>query len=71
MPRTSLILDASVALKWFSATDESDLEQSLAIRNGHLNRDLQILVPDLFYYEVSNALAQKKEIPTEELQRAQ
>jgi len=68
--RPSLVLDASVGVKWFSAKDEASLAQALAIRDAHIDGDALIVVPDLFFYEVANAIAQKKSIPSEAVQSA-
>ncbi len=70
MARQSLVLDASVGVKWFSARDEASLAQALAIRDAHIDGDALIVVPDLFFYEVANAIAQKKSIPLEAVQPA-
>ncbi len=70
MARQSLVLDASVGVKWFSARDEASLEQALAIRDAHVEKEVLILVPDLFFYEVANAVAGKKSIPSEVVRSA-
>ena len=70
MARQSLVLDASVGVKWFSAKDETSLAQALAIRDAHIDGYALIVVPDLFFYEVANAIAQKKFIPSEAVQSA-
>jgi predicted nucleic acid-binding protein len=59
MARSALVLDASVAVKWFSPRNETSLDQALAIRDAHISKQLLIVVPDLFYYEVTNALVHK------------
>jgi len=70
MARQALVLDASVGVKWFSAKAEQSLRQALQIRDGHVAGDLQVLVPDLFYYEVANAIVHKKHIPADAVQSA-
>lgn len=60
MARQTLVLDASVGVKWFSPGDETALIQALAIRDAHVSRQTLIIVPDLFYYEVTNAIIHKK-----------
>jgi len=70
MARPSLVLDASVGVKWFSARDEASLAQALAIRDAHIDGQALIVVPDLFFYEVANAITQKKSIPPEAVQSA-
>jgi len=68
--RPSLVLDASVGVKWFSARDEASLAQALAIRDAHIHGAALIVVPDLFFYEVANAIVQKEFIPPEAVQSA-
>ena len=70
MARQTLVLDASVGVKWFSAKGEAALQHALAIRDAHIARQTLIMVPDLFYYEVANAIVHKKFIPTEAVQSA-
>lgn len=68
MARQALVVDASVGVKWFSDRDEQSLAQALSIRDGHVTADLHIVVPDLFFYEVANALAHKSHIPIKALE---
>ena len=70
MARQALVVDASVAVKWFSDKDEVFLPQALSIRDKHLAGQLMIIVPDLFYYEVTNAIVNKKHIPFDTVQDA-
>lgn len=70
MARQTLVLDASVGVKWFSARGEQSLPQALQMRDGHVAGDLLVLVPDLFYYEVANAIVHKKDIPARAVQSA-
>lgn len=70
MARQTLVLDASVGVKWFSDKGEASLRQALAVRDAHITQQLVIVVPDLFYYEVINAIVHKKFIPTEAVQLA-
>lgn len=70
MARQTLVLDASVGVKWFSTSGEAALRQALAILDSHIARQTLIVVPDLFYYEVANAIIHKKSIPTEAVQSA-
>ncbi|MBI2852350.1 MAG: type II toxin-antitoxin system VapC family toxin [Chloroflexi bacterium] len=70
MARQALVLDASVGVKWFSAKGEASLSQALAIRDAHIAQQALILVPDLFFYEVANAIIHKEFIPLEAAQSA-
>jgi predicted nucleic acid-binding protein len=49
-----IVLDASVAVKWFSEEEWTDL--AVGLRNEHLAGRLVLVAPDLLIYEVSNAL---------------
>ena len=70
MARKTLVLDASVGVKWFSPQDEKALKQAVAIRDAHVDERILVLVPDLFYYEVTNALVQKKFFSSDIVQSA-
>ncbi len=54
MERYTLVLDASVIVKWFTREDKR--KQALDIREQFINQEIDILIPDLTFYEVSNAL---------------
>jgi predicted nucleic acid-binding protein len=68
MARSALVLDASVGVKWFSPKDEAALNQALAIKDAQVSHQIQIIVPDLFYYEVTNAIIHKKYFPVDMVQ---
>jgi predicted nucleic acid-binding protein len=50
-----LVLDASVALKWYLA-DEGDSAEALDLLNRHISDELEIMAPALLQYEVINGL---------------
>lgn len=50
------VLDTSVVIKWFSEYDEDDLQKALDLRYKILEGKCYIVVPDLVFYELSNAL---------------
>src|SRR3989338_5016773 len=57
---TVYVVDASVAVKWFS-----DEEGSIRARNflrRHTDGKIQLVAPDLLLYEVANALARGKQV---------
>ncbi len=62
MARQALVLDASVGVKWFSAVGEASVPQARAILAAHARDDVGIVVPDLFFHEISNALVHKQTI---------
>lgn len=58
-----VIVDASVAYKWFAKNEEnSDL--ALTILQRHVNGQEKIIVPDLILYELANAWVTKTAIST-------
>ena len=62
-----IIVDTSVAFKWFSPL-ESDRELALQILDNHLVKKTSILIPDLFFYEMTNAWATKVNLPFAKIQ---
>lgn len=48
------VLDASVVTKWFSEEEYTD--KALKLRDDFSKGDIELVVPDLILYEVSNAL---------------
>ena len=62
-----LILDASVAVKWFNSKNEYHVEQALYIQNKMTLGEINIIVPDLFFLEVLNALITKSGFKTEDI----
>jgi len=50
------VLDTSVIVKWFSASQESDLENALWLRQAIFENQCQAMIPDLVFYELGNAL---------------
>lgn len=57
---TRVVVDASVAVKWFSKEENSDKAESLLNMN-HLSQ-LSIYAPNLLIYETGNALWKGKKI---------
>jgi predicted nucleic acid-binding protein len=70
MAQPALVLDASVAVKWFLTGESSGVPQALDILNGLVLRQLLVLPPDLICYEVLNALTCKKSLSAEQLKIA-
>ena len=50
----SYVIDASVAVKWF--VNESDSEAARRIKDSYVAGKVEIMAPNLIYYEVLNAL---------------
>lgn len=56
MPAIDVVSDASIALKWFHAEGEAEVEPARAILAAHRARTVVVAVLDLTVYEVGNAL---------------
>ena len=54
-----IIVDTSVAMKWLLTTDEAYVEKARILLKNHIRQKDTISVPELFYYEIVNALATK------------
>lgn len=56
MPTIDVVSDASVALKWFHAEGEEEVEAARALLDQHRRHVVSISVLDLTRYEIGNAL---------------
>ena len=61
------VVDASVAVKWFSRERESDREAAFALRRRHVEGQTRLIVPELFLLEVPNAIKFAKRASDDEL----
>lgn len=57
-----IILDASVINKIFLPTEEGR-DKAKQIVERHINKQEQVVVPDLLYYEIANTLVTKTQVP--------
>ena len=56
-----IVVDASIMGKWV-LEDEVGIEDALLLLNNHTKGIEEIIVPELVFYEVANALATKSKI---------
>jgi len=63
-----IVIDASVAFKWFDKAEENN-EQAKEVLKKHLLGEQEIIVPDLFLYELTNAWSTKSNIPEKDIIR--
>jgi len=59
-----LIIDVSVALKWFPLKGESSIEEALDIWDAIQLKKLKAYAPTFMLVEVANVLARKKKVET-------
>ncbi len=67
MEKKTLVLDASVVVKWYC--EEKDSDKALEIRERYRRHKVNIIVPDLLFYEVINAIRFNLEIIEETKKR--
>lgn len=61
------IIDSSIVFKWFSK-GEIDRDLALNLLNKHISKKIQLMVPDLIFYEVANAWATKSTLSAIEVE---
>lgn len=61
----TVVLDASVLLKWF--IEEPGSDAALDLKRRHLEEGLAIVIPDLALYEIPNVLRFKRGVPEGEV----
>jgi predicted nucleic acid-binding protein len=66
--RAEAVIDASVAVKWFS--NEEGTEAALNLRDEHIAGTTTLIAPDLLLYELANALRYKPGFNDEHVARA-
>lgn len=55
-----IVIDASIGVKWFSCKDEDNIDLALQVRDLKLKNEIEVTVPDLFFFETMNVLLKKK-----------
>ncbi|KKU25794.1 MAG: PilT protein domain protein [Microgenomates group bacterium GW2011_GWA2_46_16] len=61
-----IIIDASVAVKWLIPGEQQE-SQAFTLMDNHVTNKQQIIVPDLFFYELGNTLATKTSFPGDKI----
>ena len=67
----NIVLDASVAVKWFNEKNEDHVENAIKIQGQKISGHLEIIVPDLFFLEVLNAFLTKSGFGSREMSTIQ
>lgn len=65
-----LVLDTSVVVKWFVLPPEDDLEAALTIRRRVVEAELDLIVPDLIFYELANVLRYQPQLGVDDVANA-
>lgn len=53
-------VDASAGIKWFSSEKEDKVEIAKILLEKNLSGEIEIIVPDLFFFEIINSFLYKK-----------
>jgi predicted nucleic acid-binding protein len=64
MAKETVVLDTSIIVKWFCEEEYTDI--ALRIRGRFFGRELDVVVPDLMFYEVTNAIRYNMVLSMEE-----
>jgi len=65
-----LVLDTSVVVKWFVRPPEEDLEAALEVRRRVVEAELNLIIPDLMFYELVNVLLYQPQLRIQEAANA-
>lgn len=68
MAREAVVVDASVAVKWFNVEEYS--EQAVSLRDNHVAGEVILAAPSLIVWEVCNALRYSAEMGSREVKKA-
>ncbi|MDI6640264.1 MAG: type II toxin-antitoxin system VapC family toxin [Methanocellales archaeon] len=64
----AIIIDASVAVKWFN--QEEDTDKALILREEHIDGIKMLCAPTQLTYEVCNTIWKNTQIPDEDAEKA-
>ena len=68
MEREVLVIDASIAVKWFNKEEYSDIADKL--KNRHVRGEVVLVAPVLLLFEVANALRYNPDFESEDVEDA-
>jgi predicted nucleic acid-binding protein len=54
------VIDASVGIKWFSSENEEKVKIARSLQEKNISGEIEIIVPDLFFYEILNSFLYKR-----------
>jgi predicted nucleic acid-binding protein len=63
----TIVVDTSVIIKWIKSRDEELITEARKLLEEIEKRSLQVVVPALLLYEISNILLRKTRLDSEEL----
>jgi predicted nucleic acid-binding protein len=63
-----LVVDASIGIKWFKEENEKNVDLAIGLLRLQLENNIELIVPDLFFYEVMNILLLKTNFDLQDTQ---
>jgi len=65
-----IVLDASIGVKWFRYENESNTDLANKLLQQQFQNEIEIIVPDLFFFEIINILLSKKYLNVDDIYSA-
>jgi len=65
-----IVLDASIGVKWFKYENESNTSLTNKLLQQQFQNEIEIIVPDLFFFEIINTLLSKKYLNVDDIYSA-
>lgn len=62
-----VVVDTSIAYKWFSKEGEDLLSQAIRLLKNHLEKHEALIAPDIIIYELANAWATKTQLTHDQI----
>lgn len=62
-----IVVDSSIAFKWLRTKDEQFVQEALLLLTNHLKDKETIIVPQLLFLEIANALLTKTDTSTKQI----
>jgi len=60
---TTLVVDASIGIKWFKTVGEKQTKQAIDLLNQFRDQKVNLCFPDIFLYEMTNIAKYDKKCP--------
>lgn len=65
-----IVLDASIGVKWFKYENESNTSLTNKLLQQQFQNEIEIIVPDIFFFEIINTLLSKKYLNVDDIYSA-
>ncbi len=62
-----IVLDASIGVKWFKYENKSNTDLANKLLKQQFQNEIEIIVPDIFFFEIINTLLSKKYLNVDDI----